>query len=217
MIDAVGYVPNIAEIAANGNSVVITTADGQVAVPTFGPMIVEIPLAYTSPIHDIIRNDWTISTFDVNPIIGTQNTNWNQLDNAVSSGDDSFHVVIDSCKNLITCDLVTSAKNHQVGDTITLLGGALGGTTGVDDIVITVTAVNLPRTTIVFTGGNDIAHQDGEKIVITGVTNRDPAPETGTTSQDYNGTYYVKKNDTDYDYTQIKPVQLLGILIPIGQ
>jgi hypothetical protein len=197
MIDTVGYVPDISEIAANGSTVVITTVDGQVAVPTPGPMNVRIPLPYTADINDISRTNGTIDTFDVSPIVGFQNNNWTTFDQVVNSGDDSFHIVINGSRTLVTCDLDTSAKKHNIGDVITLYGATFGGTSGIDDIVITVTGTHHPITTIEFTGDHGIANDSGEKIVISGVTSH---TENGTTTeQSYNGTYYVKRIDNGGD------------------
>ena len=191
MIDAVGYVPDIAEVASNGSSMIITTADGQVAIPTFGPsnMNVTVPLVYTSTINDIYNNDWTINAFTVSPIVGGQNPNWSTFSGVVNSGDDSFTVEIDGTGTLVTCSLFASGNNHAVGDTITFYGATFGGTTGVDDLVVTVTALSVPLTYITFTG-NSIANDGGEKITISGVTSHS-AP--GTTEQSYNGSRYIKK------------------------
>jgi hypothetical protein len=105
--------------------------------------------------------------------------------------------VIDGTGTLITCDLDTSAKKHNISDVITLYGATFGGTSGIDDIVITVTGTHHPITTIAFTGDHGIANNSGEKIVISGVTSH---TENGTTTeQSYNGTYYVKRIDNGGD------------------
>lgn len=168
-----------------------------------GPFV-SIPQPYTSAISDIVRNEvpGTIAAFTVSPTVSSQNTNWTSIpfDSNVNSGDDTFHIVIDGDGILTTCELVASGV-HSVNDTITLFGGAFGGTTGVDDIVITVTDVVAESpTTINFFEGGESGNFDanGEKIVISGVTN---VSEQGTTDQSYNGTYYIKQVGSFGGYT----------------
>jgi len=197
MIDNFGYVPSISEMTANGTTIVITTVDGQVAVPGMG-MAVTIPQVYTSDITNIVRNDPTvgpIDTFTV-PAVGSQNTYWTAIpfDMDVTVNGDTFHVVIDGDAYLTSCTLVAS-DSHSVDDIISLRGSHFGGADGSDDIVITVTGILPTATTIEFSDNNQDGNKitpasNGEKITISGVTSH---TENGsTTEQSYNGTYYIK-------------------------
>jgi len=193
----------------NGNDTWMTgSSNGHIVwwpnIPA-GPYV-SIPQPFTSAISDISRNPipGRISEFTVSPTVGSQNTNWTSVpyDNSVSSGVDRFHIVIDGDGILTTCELTVSDV-HEVNDTITLYGGAFGGTSGIDDIVITVTAIYAESpTTISFLDGGEGGNfeSNGEKIVISGVTNQN-ASEPGTTDQSYNGTYYIKQVGSFTGYT----------------
>jgi hypothetical protein len=195
MIDAVGYVPVITEMTSNGSTVIIVTEDGQVAVPNPGGMTVTVPVPYTATITDIIRNNSTtgITRFTTVPAVNDTNMNWQDFDLDINfgAGTTVFHVTIVSGV-LTACTLVSSTDLWAINDSLPISGETFGGTSPADDIVVTVTGV--PATTIQFTniGNGGIANDNGEKIVITGVTSAD-ASEPNTSNQSYNGTYYVKK------------------------
>jgi hypothetical protein len=201
IVDQIGYLPEISEVAYDANDFVAVTTDGQVITPAFamGPYwTVSVPVPYTAAINDIIRNQTDVGrldTFTTSPLVGSQNTNWSvsvPFDMNVTEGNDVFRVTIDADSVLTSCTLVTGDV-HTVGDTIILPGNHFGGDAMLDAITVTVTSV-ISATTIEFTStnGQGMAYDETvEKITISGVTSH---TENGsTTEQSYNDSYYVKK------------------------